>query len=120
MELPADARVKKRPGTHQIADTPELSRLGIPQRECVIAKQLRQALFAPATPHAQDKLFVGYVNRKLFAMLLKLEAEIVAAIQPHIAQQPNISVQRTRLRWTLRSGSRPQKGKAKAGAQLLP
>src|SRR5258708_28397102 len=48
------------------------------------------------------------------AMLLEPAAKIVAAVQAHVAEHPDVPVERARLRRTLRRGARAEKRKAKS------
>src|SRR5260370_37255670 len=52
------------------------------------------------------------------AMLLEPAAKIVAAVQAHVAEQPDVPVERARLRRTLRRGARAEKRKAKSGPRF--
>src|SRR6266404_3106699 len=52
------------------------------------------------------------------AMLLEPAAQIVAAVQAHVAEQPDVPVERARLRRTLRRGACAKKRKAKSGARF--
>src|SRR5258706_14443382 len=53
---------------------------------------------------------------ELIAMLLELAAQIVAAVQAHITDQPDVPIERARLRRALRRWSRPQKCEAESCA----
>src|SRR5258706_11980262 len=55
---------------------------------------------------------------ELIAMLLELAAQIVAAVQAHITDQPDVPIERARLRRALRRGPRPQKCEAESRARF--
>src|SRR5260370_31215316 len=52
------------------------------------------------------------------AMLLEPAAKIVAAVQAHVAEQPDVPVERARLRRTLRRGACAEKRKAESGPRF--
>src|SRR5579864_968435 len=118
VEPTAGLRVEEWASAHQVAGAPQLSCFGVPQREGIISDQVGETLLAPAAPRAQDQLLIGNgnISIKFVAVLLELAPQIVASVEAYVAEQPHAAIQGTRLRRTLRRGTRVQKRKAKSGA----
>src|SRR5262245_21225062 len=110
--------VEERPCAGQITKAHKSAFVRLPQDKAEVSVQFGQRFDAKLRDEMKDELFVGGRGGGGDAELVELAAEVVAAIEADVTDEPSAAVDGAGLLRGLRGGSGAEKGEDEAGAGL--
>jgi len=105
-------------GADEVAEAEEAAGDGVPKRDGIIANQIGEGLLAPFLVGVEDEFFVSGGGWDGGAVLFEFAAEIVAAVEADVADEPEAAIEGARLLRGLRGGAGAEEGEDEAGAGL--
>ena len=105
-------------GADEVAKAEETACGGIPEGEGVVTNQVGEGLLAPFLVGVEDEFFVGGGGGDGGAVLFELAAEVVAAVEADVADEPDAAVDGAGLLRGLRGRTGPEESEAESGAGL--
>jgi|SRR6185369_2006663 len=100
-------------GADEVAEAEEAAGDGVPKRDGIIANQIGEGLLAPFLVGVEDEFFVSGGGWDGGAVLFEFAAEIVAAVEADVADEPEAAIEGARLLRGLRGGPVRRKVKTK-------